>query len=919
LDGLNVTNIQYLGQTNQIPSFGLTNIPVYMNGSYVFTPAVNRILQLAANIYDATTNTSTVVNSNYPSVFLPIFWKTNEYNAFLNERFTNVYIKGYQYVLEPLVPNSTYANAVLSPPFELTDLPFGESVSNVWGIPMIVGAKKGLPNFNGFELVSTFFIERQLQFTRNNVTPSSGIFPYGRTYTTNQQYVMGISNTFAMDNWNSYANPYNNQVTIYAQDRLGLGLTNSDNFAITNPFFTNANETLQPWTAQLFTLPFGSNVTVMQNLSFPPSPPSTNNLYTYYKSARAVTFGGIPFAGPCFIPNSLDPQNYLDPGTPPLPQFGLVETNHLQAYMLDTHQPGNFYILDSVQLGSMNNNLNINSVIADSDNNGLWSTNPYTGSITPWGVVQQFMTSYQDGTVPGEDQDGGGAGGTWAQTPVPGLPNSVNTSSGAQQAFFTAFFTANSSAVFDNITITNDLNSMQAPFTPMRQIVERYVLQANDPLVHYLTSDLTDLHDDSTNRAPIVAAGTNVTYIKYVNGQVSDRYLPWSGLTPGAFAGAPASHQLLPTTLYIGNPPQPYNVDQNQFNLAYKDPLVWSPDNWDFPGGKYPTVGWLGRVHRGTPWQSVYLKSTNIWSLAGTGNGGVSGVATWQAWTGNMNSDDAYNELPAQDRLLFDIFTAAPDDDAMRGQVSVNIGADNPTNQWTGLEPLAGLASWSALLSGTLAFASITNSQMDTQLGVYPGYQSPVSGAPWYQSAPYFNILTNQPLGASPYPPLNPLGAVSITNAALWQIVNGINSTRTNFTSIDGVHGVFEHVGDILATPQLSDGSPFLETGDAYQLNDAISDEMYEWLPQQMMGLMTVSGTPQNPPRYVVYCYGQTLKPAVNGIVTSGPFVGLCTNYQVVAESASRVVIRVDNTPTPANPTATPHVVVEQSNPLPPD
>jgi hypothetical protein len=330
-------------------------------------------------------------------------------------------------------------------------------------------------------------------------------------------------------------------------------------------------------------------------------------------------------------------------------------------------------------------------------------------------------------------------------------------------------------------------------------------------------------------------------------------------------------------------------------------PLVWSPDNWDFPANQYPSVGWLGRVHRGTPWQSVYLKSTNIWSLSGTGNGTVNqGPATWEAWTGDLNADDAYNEIPAQDRLLFDIFTATPDDDATRGQVSVNIGADDPTNM------LAGLASWSALLSGTVVFA--TNNINDNVLNYTPGYQSPVSV--WQESAPYFTIMTNQPLGAPPYP---------ITNAPMWKIVDGINSTRTNFASIDGLHGVFEHVGDILATPELSDASPLLASGDASQLQYGVSDEMYEWLPQQMLGLMTVSGTPQNPPRYVVYCYGQTLKPAPNGIVTSGQFSGLCTNYQVQAESAERVVIQVVNTPTPANPNAAPHVVVQQYNALPPD
>jgi len=57
------------------------------------------------------------------------------------------------------------------------------------------------------------------------------------------------------------------------------------------------------------------------------------------------------------------------------------------------------------------------------------------------------------------------------------------------------------------------------------------------------------------------------------------------------------------------------------------------------------------------------------------------------------------------------------------------------------------------------------------------------------------------------------------------------------------------------------------------------------------------------------------LKPAPNSLVTSGANVfGMCTNYQVVAESAARAVVRVDGAGTP-----TPHVVVESFNPLPPD
>ena len=58
--------------------------------------------------------------------------------------------------------------------------------------------------------------------------------------------------------------------------------------------------------------------------------------------------------------------------------------------------------------------------------------------------------------------------------------------------------------------------------------------------------------------------------------------------------------------------------DTNAYNYAYKDPLVTSSDNWAFPTNKFPTVGWLGRVHRGTPWQTVFLKAANIMDLATT-------------------------------------------------------------------------------------------------------------------------------------------------------------------------------------------------------------------------------------------------------------------------------------------------------------
>lgn len=46
-------------------NYGVTNIPVEINGVFVYSPAVQRLLQLSANVYDAATT------NFYPTVFRP--------------------------------------------------------------------------------------------------------------------------------------------------------------------------------------------------------------------------------------------------------------------------------------------------------------------------------------------------------------------------------------------------------------------------------------------------------------------------------------------------------------------------------------------------------------------------------------------------------------------------------------------------------------------------------------------------------------------------------------------------------------------------------------------------------------------------------------------------------------------------------
>jgi hypothetical protein len=239
----------------------------------------------------------------------------------------------------------------------------------------------------------------------------------------------------------------------------------------------------------------------------------------------------------------------------------------------------------------------------------------------------------------------------------------------------------------------------------------------------------------------------------------------------------------------------------------------------------------------------------------------------WQNWSGNANLIDAGTMQPTNDWAIFDLFTTAPNDNASRGQLSIN-----QTN----------LAAWAAILDGVIV---ITN---DDTNGFTPLVIDP----------------TNTPL-------------------AVQQIVNGINAQRAVIVTNSGIveplypGQVFTRLGDVLSTPQLTVASPFLNTNASVIGPNALNDAAYERIPQQIMSLLRV-GTP----RYVIFAYGQSLKPADHSILTSGPFLGMCTNYQITGEVATRTVVRFEpsgplsptNHYTPLNPTQNP-VMPYRKNP----
>jgi hypothetical protein len=845
--GYGVTNVSGSGMTNQIPSFGITNIPVLVNGQFAYTPAVQRVLQLAANIYDATTNKTFAFGQNYPSVFRPVFYKIS------SGSFTNVSIVGYQDITTffEQVGGLSAASPALDVPLDVNSLPNGytpprplivnQIQGNVYGVPWIIGAKKGFPNFNEFSMQDVVKVTRKLQVSRPNTNSPPNA--------TNQMYVISITNSMGVEFWNSYTNGYTNlaqQVQVVVNDNLTMqmALTNgtvllADGFPMTRSLIFNPLTSLNIWPSNSFLVPFATNFMFLADSAYNSASPSFSYVGNNPPIFQAIT-----------------------PSFPVLPQILLEVTNHLQAFILD-----NNHVIDYVQFSGPGSTRNITLEFQNTNTtavgsgtapyytNLVWSTVPDKSGL-PLGISTQIGIS--DGSIP-------------LNTKFWNDPRAA-----LQIAGFLHFLNPLYALPAGMSDIYSNRLAVQAPYTPAAITYEYDTYQANDPLVHYLKSDLSYSGYDPNNNS-LLQTGIHQEPANTANfpvlpglGKVNARYQPWGATPPGGQAGISQA-----------------SYDENPYNLSFKDPLVKQSDNWDFPNFKLPTVGWLGRVHRGTPWQTVYMKASDILTEPNPKNPGLGNVGTntWAVWTSDANQYDAVNAAPIQDRLLFDNFSTALNDNATRGQLSVN--QDH-------------LAAWSAVLSGVVA---LTNST------AFPQFKQ-------------FQPLTN---GSLTIDPAGPLGVGS----RVGQLVTNINNMRAQFKNPDGLTGVFEHVGDILSTLQLTEQSPFLNWNNANQQQSGISDEVYEWLPQQTMSLLRVPGTPQSPMRYVIYSYGQTLKPAPNGVVTGGPNLangvspfGMVTNYQVVAETATRTVVRLTPVIT-ANPNGTLNTnyssKIEQFNVLPPD
>src|SRR6185369_3020198 len=109
----------------------------------LYFASVHRLLQLAANIQDASTNRFLLAagtNSLYaPLVFRPLFGR----------RGTNIYISGFEEVISAIALQDPWVDLTV-PALAFSRISESNPTNrvNVYGIPYVVGAKKGYPNFN---------------------------------------------------------------------------------------------------------------------------------------------------------------------------------------------------------------------------------------------------------------------------------------------------------------------------------------------------------------------------------------------------------------------------------------------------------------------------------------------------------------------------------------------------------------------------------------------------------------------------------------------------------------------------------------------------------------------------------------------------------------------------------------------------
>ena len=762
------TAVKLIGAYYEAP---VTNINIQIYSANINTPTnypleIHRLLQTAANIYDAT------MTNDYPTVFRPVF-----------DRHANgdVFIVNYVQQLD--------TNFWTNPWHAVTDPALGAN-DNVYGVPLIIGArmfnytdpvtsqikKIGYPTFNELSVQTMAAVTRRVEVRKDVLN--------GPPTETNLLYTLSLSNMIGVEAWNSYTNPFPKPLTLMISNEFIFTITNEN-----GPIGSYTNVPMSITTNfPIFTWSGASSV-----------PLSPNNIRMVLSNMVGIFTNSQYYVGSdTFIPTIYPPllssyeQNDSLGNYFYYRRWGIIATNRMQ-YMLvsDGH------VVDVINSGDIPYSFDFTGYLQD---HGVidpyWDTNRIAGGQSlqepTKGIYNQLRLSQQYTTV---------GTGDWKSY------GNLKTTEKEAAYFFKFLNPKVTLAKYPTMSDTN--TAAQAPFTPSWFAFQARSWEVNDPFVRY---PMAVLNLRKTNEMLLSEQVTsNLWFQTPTWGKLNESYSPWGG-----------KHEPMTIVTTPSSAPPGY---PDPYDMTVKDAQVGRADDWDFPSGLFPSIGWLGRVHRGTPWQTIYLKAD------------PTDPSKWTNWAQNIFTQ------PTNDWRLMDVFTTAPNDNASRGLLSVN-----QTN----------LAAWSAALSGVLVLSNATTDDFLNK-----------------GNAPNFVPYTIEP------------GSPQLQ--AIWSAI--VQTNRIN--------NGFAHMGDFLSVPQLTTLSPYLTNNVSPQTLDVqrrlgISDMAYERIPQQIMSLLKMGD-----PRFVIYTWGQSLKPAENSIVFNPPsdrpeLQNICTNYQITGEVATRLVMHLE-------------------------
>jgi len=823
--------------------------------------------------------------------------------------------------------------------------------TNVFGIPYLVGTKQnqtgptalGLPKFNEafwqtrVRTGRRLLLERQpngaVRSTNETTLSALGVVKYG-------QYTFQVINTTGAEGWNSYlqAFPANRPLRLIATNWTEICLYDSSLATVAQPL--------------------GQPLFIPQPVN-PNLPLSVQNPMVYTRTNYAIQVGNVVRigSGNTGYKSRWDAQEYIPalntntafglvynpvlgrifplsetnnpiaafplPGTRPdrlMPKLTLAVTNRLVfAIVDDSFVPARLLDFVNLKSGTVESNLLENLMYTANgtlpgnsgdagidqgfDNTGgglgagagsarpfrmadLWQTNLLAGRVIPLGFENQFSASLNPLRVLQ----------FWEAPVVPGIVTTGDPRLDASLGLRAFLYGINSVPRSSQVIARRELdrmlasggnpngNRIQVGFNPVGEVHLTDRRMANDPMVHYTKEDLqpgglvytypegywkfyADVYHDrrpemfqglqldpsiSESRIAEASGDFLVTYVNRTNrvaapSKFINAFSPW-GISANLGTGIPSPALAL--------------------DMAYKDPLVTNSAAWSFPTptNDFASLGQLGRIHRGTPWQTVYLKSP-IANIEADSEGHIADRHHWKWWSGS------YGTHPTNDWALLDTFSTALTENAARSQIGVN-----QTN----------LSAWSAILSGVPALRRLNSDGTNlvaTVLDPAGGnglsfLQKIVAG--YTNNGVFRHGIASGFIHTNGWPG-DPLVTVTGTDGKPLTIPKARRSLPR-----------FRSVGEICSIETLSVGSPLLENVEYDEANPArfraVPDEVVERIPQQILSLLKAEE-----PRYVVYSWAQTLKPAPGAVVTApGRFFGLSTNYVVTGEFATKTVLRFE-------------------------